>query len=985
MSRRQAPEQDLRQGAQAPDHPQAHLKPASARNGRCCAVPGGSWRSRRRAPGRAHSLPRERLSRERRGRGAPRGGGLCARPADRDAAPFPAPGVSVAGPALPGSDRGRFRGPSDRPAVRAVAGPSGSRTGGREPVRVRDRIVPGCLLAVFLAGAAPVGASAQDRETEPGPPAVELEAVPVIGSRRGSRIASEVPAPVDIVGGETLTSQRSTDLDTQIARVVPSYVVGDLPISDAATLVRPASLRGLPPDTALVLVNGKRRHRASVITWLGGGIANGSHGPDIAAIPAIAVKRLEILRDGASAQYGSDAIAGVLNFVLRDASSGGEVRVEAGRHYEKDGVGRSLAANLGLPLGRDGFTNLSLELSGNDPTSRSVQRGDAQALIDAGNLAVRRPAAQVWGRPDIAGNVKFFANAEVELSDHARAYAFGNLSNRTVEGGFFYRNPTTRRGVFSNDGGRTLLVADLTADRSGNCPAVPIRDHRPDAAALAAVRANPACFEFSERFPGGFTPRFGGDIEDRSFAVGVRGNLGNGWHYDLSAAAGQHRTSFFIENTINPQLAARQLDIPTDYRPGAYTQDDTVVNADIAGLLHPAWLAAPLSTAFGLEYRRESFEVSAGDPDSYHVNPSLARQGFGIGSNGFPGFPPRIAGSQSRDSTAAYVDLEADLTDDLLAAFAVRYEHYGGFGDTLDGKLAARWQASRHVAVRGSVGTGFRVPTVGQATVENVTTAFVGGRLADQATLAPGNPIAVQKGARPLRPEESENVNLGAVFRAGNLDVTLDAYRINLHGRIATTSGQVLTDADKEALLASGISDASSYASVQFFTNDFDTVTRGIDLAAGYTTTRFGGQTTVHLSLGHLDTQVTSFNPEIISGRRVRLLEGSLPKSRAVIEASHRTGAVRFGGRLRYYGSFYNEAVGTDGSFAYTAGSRVLLDAEISYAVADNLTLAIGAENLLDEYPDENPFSQLLGNRYAVNAPYGFGGGFYYVRASRSF
>ena len=849
----------------------------------------------------------------------------------------------------------------------------------------RFKVLTRYLLSVFVAGAFSIDAAAQDDAPAQDPEITVLEAVPVIGSRRAARSASESPAPVDIINRETLTTQRSIDLDSQIARVVPSYNVDDQAINDAATVVRPASLRGLPPDTALVLINGKRRHRASVITWLGGGIADGSHGPDIAAIPAIAIKRLEVLRDGASAQYGSDAIAGVLNFVLRDAPSGGEVNVEAGRHYEHDGATRNFAANFGLPLGDGGFSNLSLELSGIDPTSRSIQRSDAQALIDAGNLAVRTPAAQVWGTPEIDGNLKFFGNAEVEISDNVRAYAFGNVSRRTVEGGFYYRNPTTRRGVFSNDGGQTLLVADLSADGTGNCPVIPIRDHVPDASALTEAVANPDCFAFVERFPGGFTPQFGGEVDDRSLAIGIRGSLGDDWSYDLSAVTGQHRTDFYMENTINPQLASRRTEIPTSYRPGAYEEVDVVVNADIAGLVDMAMLDAPLSTAFGLEYRRESFEVFAGDTNSYFVDQNLARQGFEIGSNGFAGFQPRTAGKESRESVAGYIDLEADLTENLLTAVAVRYESYSGFDGTLDGKLAARWQATDNVAIRGSVGTGFRVPTIGQATVENVTTGFVGGQLSDEATLSPTNPIAVQKGAIPLRPEESENFNLGAVLQAGNLEATIDTYRINLNGRIATTSNLTLTPEDKQSLLALGITDALSYTSIRFFTNDFDTVTRGVDIAATYTTDDFGGQTTYYLSFGYLDTEVRRFNPDIIEDHRVRLLEESLPKTRAVMEANHRRGAMRVTGRLRYYGSFYNEPTGSVPALGYTAGSKVFLDAELAYSLASSLTVSIGAENLLDEYPDENPLAGELGDRYAVKAPYGFNGGFYYIRANWSF
>ena len=319
-----------------------------------------------------------------------------------------------------------------------------SRTGGRG-------IVPVIVASLALPAALPVLAQGEEA----------IEEVVVVGSRRQDRSAADSPVPVDVVDGDAFRNLGDTDMDSLIAALVPSYNVDQQPISDAATVIRPASLRGLSSDATLVLVNGKRRHRASVISFLGGGINDGAQGPDLSIIPAIALYRLEVLRDGASAQYGSDAIAGVMNFVLRDDASGGTVEAKFGRHYEGDGDTLTIAANVGMPLMDEGFLNVSGEFKQADPTTRSVQRADAQGLIDAGNNAVRQPAAQIWGAPEIRGDYKLFANLGVPTGA-GELYAFGNYAQRTVEGGFFFRNPHTRGGVFRGP------VFDAAGPAAGN-------------------------------------------------------------------------------------------------------------------------------------------------------------------------------------------------------------------------------------------------------------------------------------------------------------------------------------------------------------------------------------------------------------------------------------------------------------------------------------------------------------------------------------
>ena len=360
----------------------------------------------------------------------------------------------------------------------------------------------------------------------------DVEKIAVVGTRSAPRSIGDSAVPVDIISAEEFKSTGSTDITTMMQAAVPSFNVNDQPINDASTLVRPANLRGLAPDHPLILVNGKRRHRSAVITFLGGQISDGAQGPDISVIPSVALKQVEVLRDGAAAQYGSDAIAGVINFALKDDAEGGLVEFNKGQYYEGDGATTMVAGNVGLPLTDQGFVNLSLEYRTADPTSRSVQRDDAAALINNGNTFVEDPA-QVWGSPEIKGDLKFFANAGLELDQNSEAYLFGNYARREVEGGFYFRNPHNRGGV--NDGGtndsgeQLLLVADLTPDLSGNCPTdIAVGSNvLENPVYINQVANNPDCFAFNELFPGGFTPKFGGIVTDASLVVGTRGELDN--------------------------------------------------------------------------------------------------------------------------------------------------------------------------------------------------------------------------------------------------------------------------------------------------------------------------------------------------------------------------------------------------------------------------------------------------------------------------
>ncbi len=853
-------------------------------------------------------------------------------------------------------------------------------------------ILAGLLVLMSALTVSAQEAGQPEPATEPQASVVGLDELKVIGSRVAGRSAQDSVVPVDIIRGEDLQTYGIRDMDSLLSASVPSYNVNQQPISDAGTLIRPANLRGLPSDSTLVLVNGKRRHRASVIPEFGG-ISNGSHGADISAIPAIALDRVEVLRDGAAAQYGSDAIAGILNFRLREDREGLTVQTGYGQNYHGDGDKVNVAANLGLPLTDNGFANFSFEFTNADETSRSAQRADARGLIEAGNEHVRRPATQIWGAPEVRYDYKFFGNLGLDLEElNSRVYAFGNYAERKVEGGFFFRNPNTRGGIF--DAGENLLVADLSDDRQG-CPPIAKNPAADYTAALAGLPDH--CFAFNERFPGGFTPRYGGVVEDWSITFGLRGEvesasaLLNGWFYDASASFGHNSVNFFMHNTINPQLAAMRTNIPTSYKPGGYREFDKTFNLDISRPFDVGLFYSALNFAFGLEYREEEFEIKAGDKNSWYVDNSpggLAAQGFGIGSNGFQGFGPEIAGTFNRGSYAGYLDLEAELIKNLTVGLAGRYEAYEGIADTLDGKVSARWQFLEAIALRGSVSSGFRAPTVGQTNYRKTSTSLEGNRLVDNAILPPDHPAAVRKGGKQLEPEKSVNYSVGTVFSLGDLDVTVDYYRIKVQGRLALTSNLKLTQMDIDALLAQGVTDARSFSGVNFFTNDFDTSTQGVDLVATYPLHTFAGHTLLTFVGNWTDTQVDSFNPNIINSRRRRQYEDALPEFRFSLTADHTWGPWRFLTRVHYYDPFFEDIV--EAGLTSINGERWLTDMELSYTFRDlpfmqMATFAFGAENVFDQYPRKSRWAPVLGNKYPPNSPYGFNGGFYYLRASFEF
>ena len=830
-----------------------------------------------------------------------------------------------------------------------------------------------------------------------------------VGTRAEPRSMTESTVPVDVIRTEDFASQGSTDLANQLRAVVPSFNINIQPISDAATIIRPANLRNLAPDHTLILVNGKRRHRAAVIAWLGNGIADGSQGPDISVIPSMAIRQAEVLRDGAAAQYGSDAIAGVMNFQLKDASSGGSLEFRTGAYRDANpgststcgveiigdikhscnGIGGhgqafALAGNVGLPLGENGFVNLSMEYGNGNPTSRSIQRNDAQAIIAAGNTNLRNPA-QVWGSPKLDDDLKMFVNFGHLFENQLQFYGHTNFASRTVTGGFYFRNPHTRGGVFRGpvvDGNPTLRVGDRVWAETGvmgagGCPAIPIINDVPNAAALAAVEADPNCFTFYSRFPGGFTPQFGGDLIDYSWVSGLRGFMNNGLTWDASVNIGTSEVNQFIFDTINASVG---YDTPTAFEPGSYRQDDVNLNFDVSYPVNDT-----VNVAGGTEWRREKFTIGAGGQPSWEIGP-YAAQGFSSGSNGFNGYrADTTAGSWSRNNIAVYGDLEFTPGNRWTIGTAVRFEDFSDFGTTTNGKISMRVELTEAFSLRGAVSSGFRAPTPGQQNTFNVTTAFIGGQLTNNGVVPPTSAVAISRGGGQLQPEKSINYSAGAVFEQGPVTFTADFFRIDIDDRLALSQEIKLTEPEILTLLAEGIPEARNFPVFRFFLNDFSTTTQGIDLIS----TVVAGRTTFSGVFNYTDTALKNLETSVIDEFRIYTLERGLPKTRWNFTVNHAADRWNLMGRLSYFGAFWDSEDGRNAGdvlgekpWLYPAyGGKALLDLELGIPVGDNFMVAIGGENVLNTYPDVNQYgAQTVGNNYAQFSPFGFNGAYYYTR-----
>ena len=796
-----------------------------------------------------------------------------------------------------------------------------------------------------------------------------VEEIITLGARAKARSATDSVAPVDVINASELANQGDVDITNLLRNSVPSYYVSDQPISDAGTMVRPQGLRGMAADHTLVLVNGKRRHRSSVILWAAGGISDGAQGPDTSVFPTAAIKTVDVLRDGAASQYGSDALAGVINFNLKDASEGGSISVKAGQYGEGDGDMQYVSGNFGLPLGANGFVNTTFEIGSLGDTNRAVQRADAAGLVADGYTNVPNPA-MIWGRPKVDDDMKLFVNFGADLGNNTEMYGYANSTTKKIDGGFYFRNPTNRGGVYGN--GSTLLIGDMDGIGVGtDCPVVTLDGNTPDPVAMAIVAADPNCFSFQETIPGGFTPRFGGTMTDQAMLFGLRGEMANGVGWDVSSYYGKNEADFFINNTVNASMGPNS---PRDFDPGLYRQVETSLNADFTYAMSDA-----VSLAFGAEYRNEEFTIGAGDSASSTAG-VLANQGFSLSSNGFPGFAKAISGVFDRSNTAVYVEADWQASDDLVVVGALRFEDFDDFGTTTNYKLGANYSITDTTGVRGTFSTGFKAPTPGQSNASNISTTIdnATGKLVNKGVIPATSPVALVYGGKQLQPEDSENMTFGIYTTVGEFEITLDYFSIDVDDRLNFSKDVNLSAADIAQLIADNVPGAGDMSKFRFYTNDFDTTTDGFDLVVSTSTDWMGGTTDWNLAYNQTNTDVTNRGVTIDDEREKRI-EQMTPDTRWNLSANHMMGDWRMLARISYYGDWYDSGEG----FVYP-GENVV-DLELAYNINDNSSVMVGGNNVLDEAGDTLHNINSYGNLYSTQAPMGFSGAFWYAKYSYNF
>jgi iron complex outermembrane recepter protein len=904
----------------------------------------------------------------------------------------------------------------------------------RLPTQLSKLCLGGALAAVALPGQAQ-----QQLPLQP------LEEIVTIGTRMQGRTATDTAVPVDVVSAEELKTVPAADISDIISRLIPSFDITANPVNDGSSHIRPSQMRGMDFDKALVLVNGKRRHRAAVVFLDGWG----AHGPDLNPIPAIALNSVEVLRDGASALYGSDAIAGVMNFNLKDAGDGGSISVMGGQYAGHDHEGEyQVAANKGLALGDSGFVNVSVEWAKRERADRGtvynfpiagsgVLPSDAvntvmenavsvdgialgtrygpdalterdfngDGVIDSlvrgsdgipddpdtrfkDNLAIPE---QAWGATPQESK-KLFINAGYKLTEDMQLYAFGNYMSKQSDSSFYYRSPSASQ-------------------------LAPVR--RQDGSIY-----NPR----AELYPGGFTPRFYGDVEDYSLAAGLRGQFSNGIFYDFNGRYGNSNIGYDVKGSMNPSMGP---DTPTNFHAGELQSDEMSFNADLSKPVEIGW-HSPLNVAVGFEYRDEGYKISKGEPLSYFAGPyalsdpwnfeitqaevdanptdsltqiecripglaaigSLCpagdpiRNAAAVGSNGFPGYDPNFTADYNRSNSAAYLTLESDVTEKFFGSVSGRFEDFEDFGSNFSWRTAGRYRLTDGLALRASVGTGFKAPTPGQISTINVSTRVINQNLVQSGIFPATHPASMLFGAKPLEPETSFSYTGGITFEPlDTLSIALDYYYIELKDRITFSGIFTPTQAQQAQLAQFNIPGGEAIQGVQFFTNDADTETTGIDLvvdyhlawdSAGVTTFTYRG------NWNQTDIVRRPIQPDgstLVSDARKYGIEHA-PRYRGAFGVNHAWDRLSVDVRLNSYGAWStsDNALAQFQSFSSTQQ----VDLSLGWKVNESISATLGGRNVFDAYPDEDNVTTCCGQKYPEVAADWFGV-FWYLNVSANF
>ncbi|WP_045770458.1 TonB-dependent receptor plug domain-containing protein [Xanthomonas albilineans] len=765
-----------------------------------------------------------------------------------------------------------------------------------------------------------------------------LDNVIVTGTRITDRTVAESQSPIDIISPEALQTSGASDLGSALGKLLPSLNFPRPAINDGNDALRPATLRGLSPDAVLVLLDGKRYHTSSLVNY-NEVVGRGSAPADLNSIPMSAIARIEVLRDGASAQYGSDAIAGVINIVLKHGAKPGSnsVSVNGGIMDKGDGAQNGVDGSYGLAFGgtqgseAPGWARVSWNYQNAMNTNRAENTDKSTTLAGANN-----PSGipyERYGDPAVK-TYQGLLNFGYALTPNISLYGYANFSRREVLSNGYYRawNNTNR-----------------------NVQAV---------------------------YPNGFLPQIYNPANDRAAVLGIKGNTDSGWNWDVSADYGENDVTFDLRHTINTNLYWSTGASPTQFNAGGFRTKQGVLNADASKSFD--WgLAYPVNLAFGTEYRQDKYTVVAGSPNSYFFNPNTINPNTGRpypgGSQVFPGLAPALAGDFQRHSKAVYADLETNLTEKLSGGLAARYEDYSEAGATRSGKLSARYQINDTFALRGTASNGFRAPSLAQQNYTSVVTVLQNGKLNQVGTYRTSDPVAIALGAKPLTPEKSSNYSLGAVWQSGtDFSSTLDMYQVRIWNQILYT--------DQLALAVP----IGQVAAVQFFVNGATTRTRGIDWVNNYLLDLDqAGKLNLSFSANYNKTEILEVSNPNFRRASQGLLTDATPRTKYVLGAEWNLASWTLHGDATRYGAVTRRGDKDDGSQDQTFAARWLLNASTSYTWR-NITFTVGADNLTNQYPTRTALNSIYDDRtnglqYSSLSPFGFNGRYWYGKIGYRF